>query len=545
MQPGTTPEEDQILADLGYDVIGADGESQVESMVSSIEFQRPDDVQSLGGTDTSTDVDANDADTDSSDEEEEVVLDDTGRTYTYAETARQVAEDNDIETPAVQSLENPTNLLHHSDSFPELAARTRVSNIKVHIAQDAADDQASSHQVPHNLDKKDPVSEPNKPSRLVRPWYHTYLNDHGRPVLQKLGLLILGLVLTWGSLLLARPQQAIPQALSTVPVASVSTSGISVPTVYQSSISSTSKVHKPVSTPKTPSHSTGLMPVVLDILHGPQTSSLPGQAICSAEVYGRNEILVKIPQAVKASWLAKEAIKIAVSRDDKDIPTVVKTIASGFLIEVPTREAHGAFEVSIVTERKPKIHEVFRVDLGQHTITDALVVSKQLAKDLALYVAHAVNETTMWVHEVSAPAVDEGVSITQNMVQRLASLCDQALKEATGYFSALISKEELILRSRQAQVELQHATWDLREDLSLKLLTAQLSSKLWWLKVKGRQEDYQHYLAKAETFYKSKMAEATRAKAVRGEKMEREMRERRSEAPRTHDSIWRWRRVMG
>ncbi|KXJ97669.1 hypothetical protein Micbo1qcDRAFT_9260 [Microdochium bolleyi] len=548
MQPETLPDEDQILADLGYDVIGADGESQAESIASSFDYQRPDDVQSLCGTDTGTDVDTNDADTDSSDDEEEVVLDDTGRARTYAEIAARAVEEDDVETPAVQSLENPTSLLHHSDSFPELAARARTSPIKAQALQDAQIEGHLSYQAQQTSGKQDTDVSSTKAGRLAnpawQPWHQSYFRDHCRPILRRLGLLILGIILTWASLLLVRPTQVLPQTLSTVPVASVSTSGISMPTVFESTIPSTSKSHKSAPTPNASNLGTSLMPVVLDRLHVPQTTDQSAQSMCSAEVYGRNEIMVKIPLAVKASWLAKEAIKIAVSRDGLDIPTSVTTITAGFLIEVPVKEAHGTFEVSIVTERKPKIHEVFKVDLGQHTITDVLDVSKQFVKDLALYVANAVNETTTWVHDVSAPAVDEGTLLTQTVLGRFVCLRDQLMREATTYFSNSISKEELELRSHQAQVELKRATLNLRDDLSLTLLTAQLSSKLWWLKIQGKQEEYQSYLANAEAHYKGKMTEMTRTKAVRGENVKRELRERRSGKPQTSGSIWRWRKAM-
>ncbi|KAH7041256.1 uncharacterized protein B0I36DRAFT_20939 [Microdochium trichocladiopsis] len=546
MQPSNPLEEDQILADLGYDVIGADGESQAESVASSFDYQRPDDVQSLGGTDTGTDLDTNDADTDSSDDEEEIILDDAGRAYTYAEIAgREVQEEDDAEAFSVQSLENPTNLLHHSDSFPELAARTRTSTLKPQPSV-YDEDKTKPETLPEQVSSKSgSAAFSGKSKRLQEAWYKKYYDSQRGSFLHKICLLGLGLGLTWGSLLLVHPSQDAPKTLSTVPVASVSTEGVSLPTVISTTISSTTKTQTSLQAAPTSICGKSLMPVVLDTPVPLKETSQPDALVCAAEIYSRNEILLKIPLAIKASWLAKDAIKLAVSRDGRDMPTNVTTITAGFLIEVPVNEAHGAFEVSILTERKPKIHEVFKIDFGQHTMTDVLDVSKQLVRDLALYVANAVNETTTWVHEVSAPAVDEGAFFTQTMMQRLASLRNQLVKETTGLLENSISKEELIRRGHQIQVELKRATLDMRDELSLTLLTAQLSSKLWWLKIQGRTEEYQRYLSKAEAYYKSKDTEAARAKAMRGAEVKREMRDRRGNEPRPFGKFWRWGRMTG
>lgn len=75
MQPSQVFDEDSSLVDLGYDIIGTDGESQAESTTSSIDYQRVD-CQSPNGTDTGTDVETVDAETDTSDEEEDAHLND-------------------------------------------------------------------------------------------------------------------------------------------------------------------------------------------------------------------------------------------------------------------------------------------------------------------------------------------------------------------------------------------------------------------------------------------------------------------------------------
>lgn len=544
MQPGNPLDEDQSLADLGYDVIGADGESQAASMVSSIDYQRPDDVQSLGGTDTGTDVDANDVDTDSSDDEEEVILDDTGRAYTYAEVAGHAADEDDAEAFSVQSLENPTSLMHHSDSFPELAARSRTSTLQAQHSDDAKD--KSDTKSPQGSKKQGaiPYSEwTNQRNKLSPPgFYQTY----GGLITQKLPLLLLGLALTWASFLLVNPPQNAPKTLSTVPVACVSTEGASVPIITATTISTTAKTQVALETSVASSRSNSLMSVSLDSPAAPQASRRPAEPVCSAEVYSRNEILVKIPLAIKASWLSKDAIKLAVSRDGVDIPTNVTTITAGFVIEVPAKQAYGVFEVSILTERKPKIHEIFRVEFGQHTITDVLDVSKQLVKDIALYVAQAVNETTAWVHEVSAPAVGEGVSLSQNVLERMTSVRDQFVRDTASFLESPIAKEELARRGHQLQVELKRAALDLRDDLSLTLLTAQLHSKLWWLKAQGRMEEYKQYLDNAEAYYKAKNAETEQSKTVRGNEAKSELGQRAhsEKEQRRFEKFWQWGKML-
>ena len=80
-------------------------------------------------------------------------------------------------------------------------------------------------------------------------------------------------------------------------------------------------------------------------------------------------------------------------------------------------------------------------------------------------------------------------------------------------------------RVNQAHLELTRQAQDIRDELSLRLLTAQLTSKLWWLGVQGKKEEYIQYMANATAYYKQKQADALDARRERAARVKKEIKE--------------------
>lgn len=564
MQPSNIHDDEASLAELGYDIIGTDGESQAESTTSSIDYQRADDVQSLMGTDTGTDVDTNDVDTDSSDEEEEVTLNDEPLTSDHSMVvASDEAEEEDVgvESLADQSLENPTNFTQYG--IPHVSSLTASQQrLAPDLTVDAdqirslsADKGSKKDTMQIGLTPREKSSRQVKThldsAKLIYQAISDYVDQH-RHILIYHAIILAGLAtlsscfLVVGKLYLSSPP---PRVLSTVPVAAVSSAAIpslsnvaSMPTPLTAPIVTTTKTPNAL---QTGSASNSLPPKSLDqektASHGPNLA--PGQ-ICSAELFSYNEIIVKIPQSTKSSWLAKDAIMIAVSRGIYDIPTKVSSTEEGFLIQVPSQEAHGILDVSIATTKKPKVNEVFRINFSRYHFTEALDVGKQLVKDFAQKVVDTVNGTTAWVEETYIPALDvvsrqvcgQTASMSDSILQTVKDVGTTALDLPTRLFSRVaqqvkpsLDSDKLSQRANQAQLELARQVQDIRDELALGLLTAQLNSKLWWLKVQGKEEEYKRYMNNAATYYKQKQADALDAQRERTVRVKREIRARKQE----------------
>ncbi|RYP72414.1 hypothetical protein DL771_004209 [Monosporascus sp. 5C6A] len=576
MQPGNILDDEASLAELGYDIIGTDGESQTESTTSSLDYQRPDDVQSLTGTDTGTDVDTNDVDTDSSDEEEEVALNGDRPLLGPDELSENEAteyKDASIELLADQSLENPTNFEQYGiPSIGSLAAaKQRVAQalcVDADQTQSSGTDESVKEQVSAqtSLPSKGKAPTPDKfhldSAKDIHRMAFDYVKQR-RLILIYHALLLSGLA-AFSAMFMAGKSyfnSPTPRILSTVPVAAVSSAAVPslssvspLSTHLSSTITTTTTAPNALQTDA--SSSSHFLKSLGKEKPQPQTGTLsPEQTICSAELFGRNEIIVKIPQSIKSSWLAKEAIMIAVSRGPFDIPTKMSSVEEGFLIQLPREEAHGILDVSIATTRKPKVSEAFQVNFGRYIFTEALDVGKQLVKGFAQRVADAVNETTTWVEETYIPALDVLSSqvcgkkplVSDSVRQSVKDARTAALELPTRLLSRFsdqikpsLNVDTLAQRASQAQLELARQAQDIRDELSLGLLTAQLNSKLWWLKVQGKKEEHQRYLSNAVTYYKQKQADALDARRERAARTKEEIRARgKPERPGTRCSFWK------
>jgi hypothetical protein len=580
MQPGTILDDEASLAELGYDIIGTDGESQAESTTSSTDYQRTDDIQSLTGTDTGTDVDTTGGDTDSSDDEDEVTQDDAvahrspSRSTTHSNIGSQDA--TDAETLVDRSLESPTSFdmygipnVHTSGNKPQAVEETRPQPPTPNLDFSSDDD---------DLGSADTEKLPQSPSVECKPttaskvylgtignfyeWISNSLKER-RHVLILDATIVLVLVALSGAVLtnkyLSSPQT--PRILSTVPVASVSPALVAtteVASLSTTAITTTSTAKQQNTALQTDSSAASLN--FMPLGRGPaqlqkETKSLsPAQTICSAERANRNQLLIKIPRDIKASWLAKDAILIAVSRGAHDLQTQMTLVEEGFLIEIPLAEAHGVMDVSIATTRKPKVNESFQVNFGSHMLTGAFGVGKQLVKSLRQKVVDTVNETTLWVEEAYIPSLDvvsrqvcdQTVSISDSLQQRFREARRAAFQLPARFTSQVVDHikqsvdgNTISQRATQAQLELSRTALDVRDELALGLLTAQLNSKLWWLKVRGKEEEHQRYLINAEAYYKKMSADAHEARRERAVNAAREIHDlKKQEDRKAHSPLW-------
>ena len=256
----------------------------------------------------------------------------------------------------------------------------------------------------------------------------------------------------------------------------------------------------------------------------PQASVVEPESVkkmaCSIEVFSDSEILVKVPGGTKTSWLAKGAIDIDVWRGTEMIKSKLSTTDEGIVIEISKKDAYGVMNVSVVTTRRPKINETFAVDFGKPTLFRMLEAADSLAQSLAYGLGNTAGKL---VH-----AAENNIE----MVMSLSGNIQQAKKAAHDYSSRV--KEEVFSRAKeslnshalqkalrtaqdQAAQQLQ-ATEHIRDEINLKLLRAQIASKLWWLKVQGRDDEYARYQAKSSEFLKSK--EATQGKRTQEPKEE-------------------------
>ncbi|KAI2638252.1 hypothetical protein GGS21DRAFT_464015 [Xylaria nigripes] len=578
MQPGNLPDDDPSLSELGYDVIGTDGESQAESTTSSLDYQRTDDIQSLMSTDTGTDVY-----TDSSEDEETALNDNTlndnlnntatlndnpmnGTTISDATVVEEVHYDESGEPETLnmvnRSLESPTNLsLSGASPF---TSSSYLDNIRTHDPAAVLRDHSSTFDGPSLPEpeswaapltmKELEYSEPRLAQaprndgafRLVI----RYIDEKRRILAMISGLVLLyTLALVAKSTLLSSP---VPRELSTVPVASVSVAVPSYPGKSTHSAATPSTISQTPNASQAGSSSKSLMfiPFGKDSAQEELATVTLSETVCSAELSGPEQIMITIPQNIKSSWLARDAILVAVSRGLQDIPTKVSLIDQGFLIQVPSKEAHGVLVVTIATTYKPRVHESFSINFGSHRFTEALDVGKQLVRGFAQRVADTMNGTTNWVEGTYIPALD---IVSKQVCNHTASVSDSVLYGLRDVSDTILNIPNLIIerirhaldvkpllqRANQLQLELARQAEDMRDELGMALLKSQLASKLIWLKIKGETEEYARYISKAKIYWKDQRDRVEAAKVERAGRTKQQVQARREQdRPASKDSLW-------
>ncbi|KAI0543793.1 hypothetical protein F4679DRAFT_567462 [Xylaria curta] len=543
MQPGSVPDVDPSLTELGYDIIGTDGESQAESVASSFDYQKSEDIQSLAGTDV---------DTDSSDDEENTLNETTISDATIVEHVEHVehpehaiaAETENLDM-VEKSLESPTSL--SLSNFSPFTSVSYLDHLRTHEPSAVIRGQPSAGEDDELMEQEaltGPLTvedsaysgplPPKTPRILQTAMIYLHEKRRALAVLSSL-LLIYSLALGTKFLLLS---SSTPRELSTVPVASVPiiVPSISTKTTYSVTTPTLASSQAPNAL-QTASSSNGLMFIPFG-KDNTQTSvaTIPlSTAVCSAELSGRDEIIVKIPQSIKSSWLAKDAILIAVSRGLQDIPTKVSSVDEGFLIQVPLKEAHGVLAVTIATTHKPHINKSFRINFGNYRFTEALDAGKQLVRDFAQKVVDTVNGTTSWVEDTYIPALDvvskqvcgQTASVSESVLHGLQEATDTILAIPNRLMAQIqhsLDTKTILRRVNQLQLELARETDNVRDELGMAMLRSRVNSRLLWLKLQGKTEEHGRYLSKVEIFLKEERARIESARAERAARTKKQIR---------------------
>lgn len=302
---------------------------------------------------------------------------------------------------------------------------------------------------------------------------------------------------------------AVPSLTTSAGVATVTINYTSTKTVVMTSVESSSF--------------SGLLS---DIAHT-VSADWPKNTVCSAELYGDSEVLIKLPSGTKETWLAKGAIDVDVSRGETPIPSRLSSSTEGIVIQIPGKEAHGVLNVSVVTTRKPKINETFAVDFGSRTpllsevwdITQGVLresttrfgnFAKCVYRMVENSASHIVPPTEKVVEEKSQALRAKFNSARDAVHSHTSKVTDEVLHMVK--HSALPEAGAFVKNAQQMLADRQRYMDDIRKNGELAILKAQIQSKLWWLKIQGKEKAYQEYENKARIFMSKKYVDVSKIK---------------------------------
>ncbi|KAG9234788.1 hypothetical protein BJ875DRAFT_294410 [Amylocarpus encephaloides] len=252
------------------------------------------------------------------------------------------------------------------------------------------------------------------------------------------------------------------------------------------------------------------------------------RSICSAQILGGRDILIRIPSATKLSWLTKDAMSVNISRCNDTVDTErVYSSDEGIVLSLPKKEAYGVLNITIITTRKPRVNETFQVDFGTSTLQAVQNMMDKMSSmfhdksllvpSLSELVDEAKRGTLNRLEETRNRASGPAVSLTDSITDLAKSVSREAAKR-----SAIISKEVNIrlVEAEMKVTERMRILKKLPEPLREGIFKAQVKSKLMWLRMQGKDDEYRAYEEAAK--------EAIRAKAQAAGKGEKQAKHKKT-----------------
>jgi hypothetical protein len=275
------------------------------------------------------------------------------------------------------------------------------------------------------------------------------------------------------------------------------------------------------------------------------SSSPPSSSLCSARLISETEILITMPSAAKLASLPEEATSINVTRRDsssgEDRRVQVERLLipkEGMILQLPREEAWGVVNVSVEIKRGrgglKGVREIMAVDFGPRR--NHSLWSQWLPEGLGGRIVKAEEELMKNIMKAQVAAKQFALVAKEEVMERLGDskvrrekateVIDQVAGQVAGFarnatlgvtkMSAIASKE-LTTQFQSLQQWYAHqyahmafmaqAMPDAQPAVQNALVRAQVQSRLFWLRLQGKEEQAREYEAKAAAFLRDRKAE--------------------------------------
>ncbi|KAF4981953.1 hypothetical protein FZEAL_2347 [Fusarium zealandicum] len=537
-----TTTEDTGLSESTYELIsGTDTESQdgnytgsISESVGSLDINRPDDVHSLAGTEPTND-DESVADESIADE--------------YEPLSRPSPQDSDegLDTAVIQQTPQPHQSwasIVKDGPLPEPEPETETKAETEPESEDEARSRSSLEYTQQSL-KTPSIPTPDASNILDKPaqepladdatedaesrrarfnkWLADVQNSETRPWQSLVDAAISALPGLIFTLVLAAliPVFYSPPWNNAVPhnpaVTSVVTTHPTPLSLTASRVSST--------TTQSLSTSTGVAGLV------PLENALPDEWIFGSKrpdvtvTRHRGDFLFHMPQDVKRSWLDRKCLSFSAKRGDEIVRFNTSSVDQGMLLKFPKEEAHGTLKVDIYTTCRPKIRKILRITFEKGIISEALELTKAFAQNLPDLVPAAAQEAERRLEGAkrSVERASDNVMLASDSLFKTVSTKFKSAHQSLGWIKmdiqdrVRVAKEDVSKRLEDAADQvMQHLSnaGDVQQQARIGLLDAQLSAKLWWLKLTAGEAEHKRYQIKAKELMVMKLAETKYAQKL-------------------------------
>jgi hypothetical protein len=238
------------------------------------------------------------------------------------------------------------------------------------------------------------------------------------------------------------------------------------------------------------------------------------------------QFLVRIPDDIKYAWLMKKCLSFSATRALHTVPIDVSVAEDGMLIRFPQSECHGAVQVEITALCRPRIQQAFQITFEKGLMEEALEMTKSFAQNLTDLVPAAAQEAERRIEEARRSlelASGNVLTASDSLLKDLMARFHKAHRslspiKADAKERLYKTKEELVktvdIIKGKATQHLANVQ-DVQDQAQINLLDAQISAKLWWLKITKNDDEHKRYANKAKKFMADKKAEAIKSFLLR------------------------------
>ncbi|KAG5925456.1 hypothetical protein E4U53_003299 [Claviceps sorghi] len=241
---------------------------------------------------------------------------------------------------------------------------------------------------------------------------------------------------------------------------------------------------------------------------------------------GRGVIAVHVASDVTHAWRKKKGcLSIRADRSTQPVTLTYLASADGFAVKFAKHETHGVVKLTIQASCRPLVVKAVDVHFGKGMMEEAYEMTKNLASDISGLVPFAAHEAEKCLvgAKKSLSAVSDHVASSvltasdsllcsiKKSAHRMQELAGEQPRSLALRAQNVLTKAPLFWESTCARLKegfraapaLKTSIKERVFSAQLRLVTTQISAKMWWLGITGQKNRRDEYEQKAQTYMDS------------------------------------------
>ncbi|KAG5979886.1 hypothetical protein E4U55_004658 [Claviceps digitariae] len=241
---------------------------------------------------------------------------------------------------------------------------------------------------------------------------------------------------------------------------------------------------------------------------------------------GQGIITVHVAADVTHAWLKKKnCLSITADRDTQPIKLTHVPSADGFAVTFPKNETHGVVKLTVEATCRPLVLKAVKVHFGRGIMEEAYEMTKNLASDISALVPVAAHEAEKCLvgakksfSAVSDHVASSVLTVSDNLLCRVKDSAhrmqelvrEQSWSPAVSAHDVMTKFPQFVDSIRTQLTERWKAAPALKASIKekalsaqLRLVTTQISAKMWWLGITGQKNERDEYGQKAKIYMDS------------------------------------------